>query len=76
MGKFTWVRQGIVGRLGDATRMLPFARPDRSPDGPIRIKPPHRNGPPPQRAAGGRLKMKEQHHVHPSDDEAPRQTKG
>lgn len=76
MSMFRWVGQGIVRRVGDATRMLPFARPDRAPGGPIRVEPARRSGPPWKRAAGGPSKMKPQHHVHPSDDEARRQDKG
>lgn len=76
MGKFSWVGQGIVRRLGDATRLLPFVRPDRAPGGPIAVEPAHRSGPPAQRAAGRPPEMKPQHHVHPSDDEARRQDKG
>lgn len=75
VGKFTWVRQGIVGRIAEVTRMLPFARPDRAPGGPIRVEPPHRSGPPPRRT-GSPPELKPQHHVHPSDDEARRQDKG
>lgn len=75
MGKFTWVRQAVVGRMGDAARMLPFVRPDRAPGGPIRVEPPHRSAPPPREAAD-EPEMKPQHHVHPSDDDARRQIKG
>lgn len=75
MSMFRWVSQGIVRRIGDATRMLPFVRPDRAPGGPIRVEPLRPSGPPSDRT-GGPPEMKPQHHVHPSDDEARRQGKG
>ncbi|MBM4409842.1 MAG: hypothetical protein FJ037_00695 [Chloroflexi bacterium] len=76
MSMFRWVGQGIVRRIGDATRMLPFALPDRAPGGPIRVEPTRRAGPPSRRSTGDQPGMKPQHHVHPSDDEARRQDKG
>ncbi len=74
-GRFEWIGEGIVRNLVRATRMLPFTRPDRFPGGPVRIPPP---GPPLRsgRDVEAGRDMDPQHHVHPTDDEAPRQTKG
>lgn len=77
MSMFRWMGRGVVRRIGDATRLLPFARPDRAPGGPLRVEPVARKaGPPGKPAVGGPPSMHEQHHVHPGDDDARRQEKG
>lgn len=75
MPNFEWIGEGIVRQIVRATRMLPFTRPDRFPGGPVRVAPPSeaRRA---KRESESVPEMKPQHHVHPSDDEAPRQTKG
>ena len=75
MTRFRWIGQGIVKKIADATRMLPFVSPDRAPGGPIRVEPTFPSGPPSTRPDGA-PEMTPQHHVHPTDDEASRQDKG
>ncbi|MDO8678728.1 MAG: hypothetical protein Q7R30_09220 [Acidobacteriota bacterium] len=76
MNMIRWMGRGLVRRIGDTMRMLPFARPDRAPGGPTLVESPHRSAPPPAEAGDGSAPLEPQHHVHPTDDEARRQGKG
>lgn len=72
MGWFNGVGQDIVRRIVQATQVIPGARRR----GAIEVPPAQRSGPPQSHAAPHEREMHEQHHVHPSDDEARRQEKG
>lgn len=69
---FSWVGQDIVRRIVQATQVIPGTRRK----GGVEIPPAHRSGPPQQSTTPPEPHMHEQHHVHPSDDEARRQDKG
>ena len=71
---------GLLGRnvarqLGDATRLLPFVRPDRTPGATPPATPAHWDDRS-STVAEDAPRPREQHHVHPTDDEARRQDKG
>ncbi len=69
---FSWVGQDIVRRIVQATQVIPGTRRQGSSE----VPPAHRSGPPQQPITPREPRMREQHHVHPSDDEAHRQEKG
>lgn len=69
---FSWVGQDIVRRIVQATQVIPSGRRRST----VNVEPPHRSGPPQRPVSPPEPHMHEQHHVHPSDDEARRQEKG
>ncbi len=68
-----WIGVGIVKRISDTARLLPFTRRDRAGGAPLEDEEPRRSWPRSKHTEAGPPEMKPQHHVHPTDDEAHHQ---